>query len=424
MATSAHAWLPAPEDTSRDPFSTLAQRLLTTLHGSGVAIAVLRDGNMECCARAGHIAPVLGATLDTSSGISGRCVREGRALRCYDTELDPRVERLASRRLGIRSLAVAPLRRASSIVGIVEVFSEEVGRFDEACLRTLERITMEASSGVLDGRSDSELKGSGVEATTTVARHGPQLVRPAMQSPAGAGLGSTGSGELSLDRSNLERAPLFAVATQPSALPWQAKWKINWDARWKLSGAVALLLICAAGAIQAARLYLPKSSDLAARRGVPALHAESDVSPEIRAIAARAKSGDVVAQRSFADYYAERTNSEKDLVKAATWYVIAGIGGDQRAQDSATELTRNFQPFEIAQVQFNVGKMFAAGMGLPRDQVSAYAWFLLAQAAGDVRAETEIARLSSTMTSEETAAAHQRAAVWLAESRETAHQTP
>lgn len=416
MATSAHAWLPAPEVTSSDPLGALAQRLLTTLRASGVAIAVLRDGNMACCARAGHIAPVLGATLDTSSGISGRCVREGRALRCYDTELDPRVERLASRRLGIRSLAVAPLRLGPSVVGIVELFSDEVGRFDEACLRTLERMAMEASAQVLERRSDSELKSSGVEATKTVVRHGPQLVRPTMQVSEGAELGSTGSGEVSPGRSNMQRSPLFAVTAQPSALLWQTRWRTNWDARWKLSGAVAVLLICAAGAIQAARWYFPKSSDPIARRDVPALHAESDVSPEIRAIALRAKSGDVAAQRSFADYYASRTNSEKDLVKAATWYVIAGIGGDRRAKDSATELTRNFQPFEIAQVQFNVGKMFAAGMGVPRDQVSALAWFLLAQAAGDVRADTEITRLSTTMTPEETAAARQRVAVWLAQS--------
>lgn len=419
MATSAHAWLPAPEDTSRDLFSALAQRLLTTLHAGGVAIAVLRDGNMTCCARAGHIAPVLGATLDTTSGISGRCVREGRALRCYDTELDPRVERLASRRLGIRSLAIAPLRRGSLVVGIVEVFSEEVGRFDESCLRTLERMAREASAQVFAARSDSEPKNSSVTPEKTAARPGPQLVRQTMQVPASADLASFDHTDISVHPSNMEEVPLFAIAGQPAPGPWQMRWKSGWDARWKLSGAVAFLLICAAGAIQAARVYLPKSfnSIAGARRNSVPLRVESDVSPEIRAIAAKAKSGDRVAQRSFADYYASRPNSEKDhLVKAATWYVLAGIGGDQRAKDSAAELTRNFQPFEIAQVQFNVGKMFAAGLGVPRDQVSAYAWFLLAQAAGDVRADTELARLSPTMTPQETAAVRQRVAVWLAQS--------
>jgi hypothetical protein len=395
MAASAHSWLTGAEASSRDSFEALVRRLLTLLPARGVAIAVLQEDGMRCCARAGHVAPALGAAVDSSSGISGRCLREGRALRCYDTELDPRVDKPASRRLGIRSLAVAPLRADAKVVGIVEVFSDQVGQFDEASLRTLEHMAMETAAQTFVADSASQLQG--VERTAAVARPGPQLlVRQETEVPKRAVVALA-----SLDTSLAEPLQFLDDIGKSSSL--------RWNRFWKLGGALALLVICSAAAIPAARVYLARASH------APALQAESDVSPEIRAIALRAKSGDVAAQRTFADYYAARQSSATDLVKATTWYVVAGIGGDQRARNSAAELTGNLQPFEIAQVQFNVGKMFAAGLGVPRDPVSAYAWFLLAQAAGDVRADTELARLSQSMNAQETAAARQRVAVWLAQ---------
>ena len=393
MAASAHSWLAREEASSRDSFDALAHRLLTVLPARGVAVAVLQEDGMRCCARAGHVAPGLGAVVDSSSGISGRCLREGRALRCYDTELDPRVDKPASRRLGIRSLAVAPLRAGARVVGIVEVFSDQIGQFDEASLRTLERMAMEVAAQTF--ATDSAPQQQSVERTPAVTRPGPHLlVRQETEVPKRAVVALAGPDTL------LGEPLQFLADIEQSSSQ-------HWNRFWKFGGALALLVICSAGAISAVRVYLSRASH------PPTLQAESDVPTEIRAVALRARSGDVAAQRSFADYYAARKSSATDMVKAATWYVVAGIGGDQRAGGSASELTRNFQPFQIAQVQFNVGKMFASGVGVPRDEVSAYAWFLLAQAAGDVRAETELARLSASMTAQETTAARQRAAVWL-----------
>lgn len=392
MAASAHSWRARAEPSSHDSFDALACRLLTMLPARGVAIAVLQEDGMRCRARAGQIAPALGAVVHSSSGISGRCLREGRALRCYDTELDPRVDKLASRRLGIRSLAVAPLRTDAKIVGIAEVFSDQVGQFDEGSLRTLERMAMEVSAQAF--ALDSPPEPRGIQRQTALVRPGPHLlVREETEVPKQAVV-ALASSDTSLD----EPLQFLADIEHSSSL--------RWNRFWKLGGAIALLVICSAGAISAVRIYLSRASH------PPALQAETDVSPEIRATALRARSGDVAAQRTLADYYA-RQSSATDRVKAATWYVVAGIGGDQRARNSAAELTQKLQPFEIAQVQFNVGRMFATGLGVQRDQVSAYAWFMLAKAAGDVRADTELARLSAIMTAQETAAARQRAAVWL-----------
>ena len=53
----------------------------------------------------------------------GSAFAGGRALRCDDSEDDPRVDAVICRRLGIRSIVAAPIRYEREVVGLVEVFS-------------------------------------------------------------------------------------------------------------------------------------------------------------------------------------------------------------------------------------------------------------------------------------------------------------
>lgn len=96
---------------------------------SGAAIALRQGDLMLCRARAGATAPVLGAQLDTQSGLSGECVRTGRTLVCEDTESDPRVNLDVCRYLGIRSIAVLPISLGREVVGVFEAFSAQARGF-------------------------------------------------------------------------------------------------------------------------------------------------------------------------------------------------------------------------------------------------------------------------------------------------------
>ena len=96
---------------------------------SGAAIALRQGDLMLCRARAGATAPVLGAQLDTQSGLSGECVRTGRTLVCDDTENDPRVNLDVCRYLGIRSIAVLPISLGREVVGVFEAFSAQARGF-------------------------------------------------------------------------------------------------------------------------------------------------------------------------------------------------------------------------------------------------------------------------------------------------------
>jgi GAF domain-containing protein len=89
----------------------------------GAAIALRRDDVVICQARAGEMAPELGTKLDTSSGISGQCLRTGWALRCDDANNDTRVDAEVCRSLGLRSLAVVPVGRRPEVSGVLEAFS-------------------------------------------------------------------------------------------------------------------------------------------------------------------------------------------------------------------------------------------------------------------------------------------------------------
>jgi len=90
---------------------------------NGAAIALQHDNWVVCRARSGDMAPELNSKLDTDSGISGECLRSGKALWCLDTSADSRVDAAACRRLGLRSLAVAPIGQRPNVQGILEAFS-------------------------------------------------------------------------------------------------------------------------------------------------------------------------------------------------------------------------------------------------------------------------------------------------------------
>src|SRR5712691_10979144 len=92
---------------------------------SAAALAVRSHGLVICRARVGETAPAIGAKVDVDSGISGECLRTGKALRCDDTSRDLRVDAEVCRQLGLRSLAVVPLRSRRGVAGVLEVFSAQ-----------------------------------------------------------------------------------------------------------------------------------------------------------------------------------------------------------------------------------------------------------------------------------------------------------
>ena len=108
---------------------------------SGAAIALVKDGEMVCRATTGATAPDLGIRLDTHSGLSGACVQTGDVQLCGDTEADSRVDAVASRQLGIRSVLMVPLLEGTDVLGVFEIFSSRPYAFGERDTQTLEALS-------------------------------------------------------------------------------------------------------------------------------------------------------------------------------------------------------------------------------------------------------------------------------------------
>jgi TonB family protein len=128
------------EDGSQPPAAILhataeAARILSG--ADGIALALRTKGVIVCRARSGDPTPELGSPLSVDSGISGECVRSASILVCDDTSDDPRVDPEVCRFMGIRSIAVVPLRGPAGIAGILEAFSTRTRAFGEEQIDSL-----------------------------------------------------------------------------------------------------------------------------------------------------------------------------------------------------------------------------------------------------------------------------------------------
>ncbi len=89
-----------------------------------------------------------------------------------------------------------------------------------------------------------------------------------------------------------------------------------------------------------------------------------------------AERGVVEAQVAVAGMFLSGNGTRADAGLAARWYLRAAEAGD-------------------AVAQLNLGDLYSQGLGVPRDEVSAYVWFSLAAAQGrrwPARRRDEIAR--------------------------------
>jgi diguanylate cyclase (GGDEF)-like protein len=104
---------------------------------TGAVVELAEDGMMVYRAASGAAAKYVGVKLKMDSSLSGLCVRTGTVLRCDDAEADDRVDREASRKVGLRSMVVAPLRRGVETVGVLKVLSDRVAAFTDDDIRML-----------------------------------------------------------------------------------------------------------------------------------------------------------------------------------------------------------------------------------------------------------------------------------------------
>ena len=125
----------------------LQQARLATA-ASGAVIALARGDKIVCRATLGDKAPSAGVSLNTRSGLSGACVQTREMQLCDDTLADPRVNGVACRDLGIRSIVVLPVLDGGELWGVLELFSSVPHAFSESDLQALQALSRKISSTV------------------------------------------------------------------------------------------------------------------------------------------------------------------------------------------------------------------------------------------------------------------------------------
>lgn len=130
-----------PAEVDLEPtISIIAERAQTLTRASGAALALRHGNEIICRARTGRTAPDLGVRLQSDSGISADCVRTGEIMLCNDAENHPLVDVESCRRLGARSILVAPLRHVRKTWGVFEVLSRTPNAFHDNDVATMKRM--------------------------------------------------------------------------------------------------------------------------------------------------------------------------------------------------------------------------------------------------------------------------------------------
>jgi PAS domain S-box-containing protein len=116
----------------------MAARAQTLTGGTGAIIEMLEGDDMVYRAAAGSAAAHAGLRLPRHGSLAGLAVQEGRSLICDEAETDARVDREVCRRMGVRSLVVAPLRDGRDIIGVLKVLSDRPRAFGPRDLNNLQ----------------------------------------------------------------------------------------------------------------------------------------------------------------------------------------------------------------------------------------------------------------------------------------------
>jgi TonB family protein len=120
----------------------VVEQARTATNADGAAIALARDGEMECRATTGPSSPGLGVRVESTSGLSGACLQTGQIQHCTDSEIDERVDAEACRELGLRSILVMPLADEDRPFGIIEVLSSQPHAFDKLDIEALRKLSL------------------------------------------------------------------------------------------------------------------------------------------------------------------------------------------------------------------------------------------------------------------------------------------
>ena len=116
----------------------ITERVKQLTHADGAIVELAEGDEMVYRTASGIASQQLGLRLQRNNSLSGLCVEQQRVLRCDDSETDPRADREACRKVGLRSMVAAPLNHGKTTVGVLKIAASEPNVFTDEHVGILE----------------------------------------------------------------------------------------------------------------------------------------------------------------------------------------------------------------------------------------------------------------------------------------------
>jgi signal transduction histidine kinase len=152
-----------------DVMTLIAERTQKLTRAKGAAIELIEGDELVYRVGTGMASPHVGLRLAIASSLSGQCMRLNETLRCDDTESDPRVNREACRKIGLRSMVVVPLYHRGGAVGVLKVLSTRPRAFSERDARALQLMAGLIGAAMSNAAEFESRQALLAERTSTVA---------------------------------------------------------------------------------------------------------------------------------------------------------------------------------------------------------------------------------------------------------------
>jgi len=154
----------ASADFEIDEFMQMSVDLLRSVFDAGGVVVELVDGEeMVYVAIDAANAQYGGLRLSRSASLSGQASLQGQLLYCADAHTDPRVDRAACEKIGIRSMVCAPLFQDGRAVGVLKAFDAAPDAFDRDDIETVSLVAETLGAALAKQLAHSEREGLMVE---------------------------------------------------------------------------------------------------------------------------------------------------------------------------------------------------------------------------------------------------------------------
>jgi EAL domain-containing protein (putative c-di-GMP-specific phosphodiesterase class I) len=120
---------------SHDPnkvVDAVIRRAQDLTRSTGAVVEILDGEDFVYWAASGTAHAQVGLRMPAAGSLSGLCIARNRVLRCDDSEDDPRVNRSACRRVGLRSMLVTPLLYEGRPFAVLKVLSPYPGAYRDS----------------------------------------------------------------------------------------------------------------------------------------------------------------------------------------------------------------------------------------------------------------------------------------------------